>query len=680
MFGITYATPASIAYAEAESAAAAAAIAQEDRGRGDDEIGEHGRLEGGRGLEERRAEGGNGDDEPPLELPLRVYLYPLPAAFNFGLLQASPPHPTHTFLNAKYSSHSALLRIPRHPQVPPMPRFPAYPHIPRLSGPFRLVSRSWPTLSPCRLMSLTSPTVLPRSFRLIFFLASFALLHSLPRFARYQPVPSRDSQAQWNVGCRLDILARHGVPPSWNFNASSSSSASSASSSSSSSSSSSLVASADDDADGDGDNSLDQAAAATFRAEEAEAVAVAADGERVAAGEGDIDAMKGVHLPMLEQTDGLARLSGWSEEAVAVAVPCYHNFPYYWQHSVEYYMTLSLLFGASLPVCLGSEAVVRVEEPSHADVVFLPYFSTLAFRLKASARLNAQLLPVLPRMATHPLLMPAVYPVTFANASRDLLQPVRKLAVDLDMYPPMDADPLIDVVVPYAALVPAYADDPGSWQQRPTLLYFRGNKWRAGHAEGQAVRRALAEVLVGQRGVVFEAALASDEDNIMGAAGGLRRAKYCLSPEGDTSSSCRLYDSILSGCIPVVVSDSIELPFEDALDYSSFALFVPTALALRPGHLLELLQGQSRAQWQRRWSNMRRLRKHFEFSSLPEPGGAEDTVWRAVSRRMRGSTGSAGAQRNRRQRLRLLLRQLAHYGLNASHLQQPVHLRPPVHL
>ncbi|CAI5509682.1 unnamed protein product [Closterium sp. Naga37s-1] len=557
MFGITYATPASIAYAEAESAAAAAAIAEEDRGTGDDVIGEHERLEGGRGLEERRAEGESGDDEPPLELPLRVYLYPLPAAFNFGLLQA-----------------------------------------------------------------------------------------------------------QWNVGCRLDILARHGVPPSWNFNSSSSSSFSSATSSS-------LATSADDDADGDGDNSLDQAAAATVRAEEAEAEA--ADGERGERGAGGSNkAMKGVHLPMLEQADELARLAGWSEEAVAVQVPCYHNFPYYWQHSVEYYMTLSLLFG--------SEAVVRVEEPSHADVVFLPYFSTLAFRLKASEQLNAQLLPVLPRMATHPLLMPAVYPVTFANASRDLLQPIRKLAVDLDMYRPMDADPLIDVVVPYAALVPAYSDDPGSWQQRPTLLYFRGNKWRAGHSEGQAVRRALAEVLVGQRGVVFEAALASDEDNIMGAAGGLRRAKYCLSPEGDTSSSCRLYDSILSGCIPVVVSDSIELPFEDDIDYSSFALFVPTALALRPGHLLELLRGQSRTQWQRRWSNMRRLRKHFEFSSPPEPGGAEDTVWRAVSRRIRGSTGSAGAQRNRRQRLRLLLRQLAQYGLNASHLQQPVHVRPPVHL
>ncbi|CAI7825861.1 unnamed protein product [Closterium sp. NIES-53] len=427
MFGITYATPASIAYAEAESAAAAAAIAEEDRGTGDDEIGEHGRLEGGRGLEERRAEGESGDDEPPLELPLRVYLYPLPAAFNFGLLQA-----------------------------------------------------------------------------------------------------------QWNVGCRLDILARHGVPPSWNFNSSSSSS------SSSSATSSSLATSADDDADGDGDNSLDQAAAATVRAEEA------ADGERGERGAGGSNkAMKGVHLPMLEQADELARLAGWSEEAVAVQVPCYHNFPYYWQHSVEYYMTLSLLFGACVGGwvdgyvggCEGSEAVVRVEDPSHADVVFLPYFSTLAFRLKARQHLHGDGSPFSLLSSPSPL--------------------------------------------------------------RPSLAT----------PQGQAVRRALAEVLVGQRGVVFEAALASDEDNIMGAAGGLRRAKYCLSPEGDTSSSCRLYDSILSGCIPVVVSDSIELPFEDGIDYSSFALFVPTALALRPGHLLELLRGQSRTQWQRRWSNMRRVRR-----------------------------------------------------------------------
>lgn len=42
---------------------------------------------------------------------------------------------------------------------------------------------------------------------------------------------------------------------------------------------------------------------------------------------------------------------------------------------------------------------------------------------------------------------------------------------------------------------------------------------------------------------------------------------FCLSPAGDTPSSARLFDAIVSGCIPVVVSDELELPFEGILDY-----------------------------------------------------------------------------------------------------------------
>lgn len=45
------------------------------------------------------------------------------------------------------------------------------------------------------------------------------------------------------------------------------------------------------------------------------------------------------------------------------------------------------------------------------------------------------------------------------------------------------------------------------------------------------------------------------------------RSSFCLSPAGDTPSSARLFDAIVSGCIPVIVSDELELPFEGILDY-----------------------------------------------------------------------------------------------------------------
>ena len=51
------------------------------------------------------------------------------------------------------------------------------------------------------------------------------------------------------------------------------------------------------------------------------------------------------------------------------------------------------------------------------------------------------------------------------------------------------------------------------------------------------------------------------------AQDGMRKSLFCLSPAGDTPSSARLFDAIVSGCIPVIISDEVELPFEGILDY-----------------------------------------------------------------------------------------------------------------
>lgn len=56
------------------------------------------------------------------------------------------------------------------------------------------------------------------------------------------------------------------------------------------------------------------------------------------------------------------------------------------------------------------------------------------------------------------------------------------------------------------------------------------------------------------------------------------RSIFCLNPAGDTPSSARLFDAIVSGCIPVIVSDELELPFEGILDYRKVFAFVKLLL------------------------------------------------------------------------------------------------------
>jgi hypothetical protein len=57
----------------------------------------------------------------------------------------------------------------------------------------------------------------------------------------------------------------------------------------------------------------------------------------------------------------------------------------------------------------------------------------------------------------------------------------------------------------------------------------------------------------------------------------MRKSFFCLSPAGDTPSSARLFDAIVSGCIPVIISDELELPFEGILDYREVKMAIQAA-------------------------------------------------------------------------------------------------------
>jgi len=65
----------------------------------------------------------------------------------------------------------------------------------------------------------------------------------------------------------------------------------------------------------------------------------------------------------------------------------------------------------------------------------------------------------------------------------------------------------------------------------------------------------------------------------------LRTSRYCLVLRGDTTSSKRFFAAVASGCVPVVVSDGLRLPFDEGrmVDYRTFALFFPESVAFGPG-------------------------------------------------------------------------------------------------
>ena len=111
-------------------------------------------------------------------------------------------------------------------------------------------------------------------------------------------------------------------------------------------------------------------------------------------------------------------------------------------------------------------------------------------------------------------------------------------------------------------------------------------------------------------------------------------SKFCLNIAGDTPSSNRLFDAIASHCVPVIISDQIELPFEDVLDYSQFCLFVRASDAVKKGYLLNLLRGIKQDNWTRMWENLKEIAHHFDYHYPSQPNDAVDMIWEAVSRKI----------------------------------------------
>ncbi|CAI5477886.1 unnamed protein product [Closterium sp. Yama58-4] len=256
-------------------------------------------------------------------------------------------------------------------------------------------------------------------------------------------------------------------------------------------------------------------------------------------------------------------------------------------------------------------------------------------------------------------LIPAVHPHALSTVRHELAA-AHLLMVDFSQPAEQVAHLDKDVLVPYSALIPPFLNDslPGE---------TKGGQGRVGGAEaGGAMRVQLARLLANVSGADI-AEGSPLQGGVQAATAGMRSSKFCLVPEGDTASSCRLFDAILSHCIPLVVSDSLDLPFEEALDYTAFALFLPQALALRPGYVEAFLRNVSHESAYAMWQRLKEVAHHFVYSTPPKPGGAEDMIWQAVARRWAGDHyGRRYNRENQRRRRRVMEQLLEREGLSAA--------------
>lgn len=116
----------------------------------------------------------------------------------------------------------------------------------------------------------------------------------------------------------------------------------------------------------------------------------------------------------------------------------------------------------------------------------------------------------------------------------------------------------------------------------------------------------------------------------------MRSSKFCLNIAGDTPSSNRLFDAIVSHCIPVIISDDIELPYEDVLNYNEFCVFVRSSDALKKGFLMGLVRSIGREEWNKMWRRLKEVERHFDlrFPTKDDDGDCGvQMIWKAVARK-----------------------------------------------
>lgn len=186
-------------------------------------------------------------------------------------------------------------------------------------------------------------------------------------------------------------------------------------------------------------------------------------------------------------------------------------------------------------------------------------------------------------------------------------------------------DPEKDLVLPAWKRPDAYSLGLKLWarprEERKTLFYFNGNLGPAfEHGRPEAtysmgIRQKLAEEFGSTPNKDGKLGKQHAEDVIVTPLRSdnyhedLASSIFCGVMPGDGWSG-RMEDSVLQGCIPVVIQDGIFLPYENVLNYESFAV------RLREDeipNLINILRGFNQTEVEFRLSNVKKIWQRFLY-------------------------------------------------------------------
>jgi hypothetical protein len=110
----------------------------------------------------------------------------------------------------------------------------------------------------------------------------------------------------------------------------------------------------------------------------------------------------------------------------------------------------------------------------------------------------------------------------------------------------------------------------------------------------------------------------------------LRSSTFCLSPTGRTNVFVRPYEAILSGCIPVVFSPTVDLAFADIIDYDRFVIYYDESKLPR---LHSYLRSISFDEIIERRAAMEKVWRRFIYNTIMEDNDAVSSLIQVLATR-----------------------------------------------
>ncbi|KAL3621004.1 hypothetical protein CASFOL_035916 [Castilleja foliolosa] len=92
------------------------------------------------------------------------------------------------------------------------------------------------------------------------------------------------------------------------------------------------------------------------------------------------------------------------------------------------------------------------------------------------------------------------------------------------------------------------------------------------------------------------------------------RSKFCICPVGSRATSNRITMAIHYGCVPVIMADYYDLPFNDILDWRKFSVILKESDVY---NLKDILKAKAGADYRKLYNNLREVKKHFQWNTRP---------------------------------------------------------------